>query len=84
MIEIEKLEEGLNNLRGLDFEACAKEERATGNTNVLMTTDERFQMRLAARALGINVHDLKELPLKKYMKVQQKTFSFLFDLRLMK
>ena len=79
MIEIEKLEEGLNNLRGLDYIAAAKEERATGNSNVLLNTDEKFQMRLAAKALGVNHNDLNELPLKQYLKVQQKVFTFLFN-----
>ncbi|MBR4903700.1 MAG: hypothetical protein IKZ53_03440 [Selenomonadaceae bacterium] len=77
-IDFEKLDVGLNNLRGFDFEAVSKEERATGNTSVLMATDEKFQIRLAARALGINVNDIRELPLKTFVKVQQRVFNFLF------
>lgn len=78
MIDIEQLKEGLQNLRGLDFEACAQQERAAGNTSLLLRNDERFLSRLAALALKINVHDIKDLPLREYVDVIQTVLNFLF------
>lgn len=78
MIDIERLKENLNNLRGLDFEQCAQQERAAGNTSLLLRNDERFLSRLAALALKINVHDIKELPLREYVDVIQTVLNFLF------
>lgn len=78
-IDIEKLKENLNNLRGLDFELCAQQEKAAGNTNIFLRGDERFQSRLAAHALKIPVAEVRELPLLDYLKVVQEVFSFLFN-----
>lgn len=76
-IDIEKLKENLNNLRGLDFESCAQQEKAAGNTNIFLRGDERFQSRLAAHALKIPVAEIRELPLIDYLKVIQAVFNFL-------
>lgn len=77
MIDIEKLEENLQNLRGLDFEICVQQEKASGNTNIFLRGDERFQSRLAAHALKIPVADIRELTLSEYLKVIQAVFNFL-------
>ena len=78
MVDISKLEEGLENLRGYDFEACAGRVRKKGNTNVLLKADESFQAELAAAALKCPVDDIRALPLKQYSQVIQKVFNFLF------
>ena len=77
-IDASKLVEKLETLRGLDFEAAEAEERAAGNTAVEMTFSKSFQVRLAAKALGENVHDLKSLPLKDYYKITAQVSRFLF------
>lgn len=77
-IETKNLIEKLETLRGLDFEAAEAEERAAGNTAVEMTFSKSFQVRLAAKALGANVHDLKSLPLKDYYKITSQVSRFLF------
>ncbi len=79
MVDFNKLDEGLNNLRGLDFEQAESQERAAGNNFPEVTFSKSFQARLAARALGMNVHDLKALPLRDYSQVCQRTFNFLFS-----
>lgn len=79
-IDITKLEEGLENLRGFDYEAAAARVRKTGNNNILLKADERFQAELASMALQCHVADIRELPLKKYSHVIQKVFNFLFEL----
>lgn len=76
-IDIEKLKENLNNLRGLDMELCVQQEKAAGNTNIFLRGDERFQSRLAAHALKIPVAEIRELPLSEYLKIVQEVFSFL-------
>lgn len=77
MIDIEKLKENLQNLRGLDFEICVQQEKASGNTNIFLRGDERFQSRLAAHALKIPVAEIRELTLSEYLKVIQAVFNFL-------
>lgn len=78
MVDVSNLTEKLEELKGYDFEAVEKEERTAGNIAVNISMTPSFQSRLAARALGVNPHDIKELPLKKYSKVMLEVFSFLF------
>ena len=78
MLDTAKLEEGLAKLRGLDFEQCEAAERAAGNTFPEISFQKSFQARLAAKALGVNPHDIKELPLREYNSVCQRVFNFLF------
>lgn len=78
-IDISKLDEGLNKLRGLDFEQCEAQERAAGNTFPELSFNKSFQARLAARALDVPTADIKELPLKQFAKVTQAVFNFLFN-----
>ncbi|MBR6711956.1 MAG: hypothetical protein IKI76_03065 [Selenomonadaceae bacterium] len=77
MIDVKKLDEGLNKLNGFDLEAVEKEERLAGNTTLELSTSKSFQARLAARALNMNVHDLKSLPLKEYNQICLRVFGFL-------
>lgn len=72
------LEEDLEKLRGLDYEACAARVRKKGNSNILLKADESFQVELAATALGVPAADIRELPLKEYSYVLQTVFNFLF------
>lgn len=78
MIDVNFLKEKLDNLTGLDFEECEKEERTSGNNSVDVSLSKSFQARLAARALGVNPHEIKGLPLKKYSKVVMEVMTFLF------
>lgn len=79
MIDITNLTEKLNSLSGLDFEECEAEERKIGNNSIDITFSKSFQARLAARALGCNPHDIKNLPLRKYSKVVTGVLTFLFS-----
>ena len=78
MVDVSNLKEKLNNLTGLDFEECEKEERTAGNNSVDVSLSKSFQARLAARALEVNPYEIKELPLKKYSKVVMEVMTFLF------
>lgn len=62
----EKIREGMAQLTGRDVLEVEAEERATGNNLADLTLSKKFQARLAARALQMNVHDLRELPMRKY------------------
>lgn len=77
MIDYKKLEEGLDKLNGYDLENAEREERLAGNTTLELSTSKSFQARLAARALGMNVHDLKSLKLREYNRLCLRTFGFL-------
>lgn len=78
MVDISNLTEKLNELTGLDFEECEKEERLAGTNSVDVSFSKSFQARLAAKALGVNVWDIKDLPLKKYAQVTMQVMTFLF------
>ena len=77
MVDTSKLPEKLNALTGLDFELVEAQERASGNAYLDVTFTKSFQARLAAQALGVPVADIKELPLKEYIKVCGKVLNFL-------
>lgn len=79
MVDISNLTEKLKSLTGLDFEEAEKIERSTGNTAVDMTFSKSFQIRLAAMALGVDVWELKELPLPQYSRIGMEVFTFLFS-----
>ena len=78
MVDTSNLTEKLNELKGLDFEECERDERTSGNNSVDVTFSKSFQARLAARALNCNPYEIKELPLKKYNKVVTEVMTFLF------
>ena len=78
-MDISKLDEKLNTLRGLDFELAETQERAAGNNFPDVTFTKGFQSRLAALALGVPTADIKELPLREYSAVCGKVFNFLYN-----
>lgn len=80
MVDITKLEEGLSELRGLDFEAAENQTRLSSNTNLVVpviSMTHEFQARLAAIALKVPYQDISTLPLKKYRRVCQAVQNFL-------
>ena len=77
MIDVQKLDEGLNKLTGRDLIAIEREERLTGNTSLEITTSKGFQGRVAARALGMNPHDLLDLPMNEFNQICIRAFGFL-------
>ena len=79
MVDIKNLAGKLDELTGNDFEAVEREERSAGNNAIDVSLSKSFQARLAARALGVNPHEIKDLPLKKYSKVIVTVVSFLFN-----
>lgn len=78
MIDTNKLEEKLAELTGHDFELAEFAERNVGNSTPLLTFSSAFQARLAARALDCTPGDLKDLPLKEYTAIINRTANFLF------
>lgn len=77
--EITKIEEGLKNLKGIDYEAAEKAERNSGNMMPLINFSTGFQIRLAAKALGTNPHEIKSLPINEYNLIANTTSNFLFS-----
>ena len=78
-IDTTNLTEKLESLRGLDFEAAETQERAAGNSAIEMSFSKSFQARLAAKALGVNIHDIKALPMKEYFKITNAVSRFLYN-----
>lgn len=78
MIDTLKLEENLMQLKGRDFELAEFAERNKGNSSPLITFSSAFQARLAAMALDCTPDDLKDLPLKEYTSIINRTANFLF------
>ena len=76
-MEIDKLEKNLDELNGYDMLILEQEERLTGNKTLELSMSKSFQARLAAKALGINVNDIKALPLRQFNEICVRVFSFL-------
>ena len=76
---IATLKENLGKLKGVDFEDVERQERNAGNISINASMTPSFQSRLAALALDVNPHDLKELPIKQYNKINLEVFNFLFS-----
>lgn len=77
-IDMKQLEEGLSNLRGLDFEAAENFVRRKNVAVAEISFSKEFQARLAAAALKVPYEDVAELPLRQYAQVTQAVFNFLF------
>ena len=77
-VDFKKLEDGLSNLRGLDFEAAENFVRRKNAAVVEVSLSKEFQARLAAAALKVPYEDVAELPLRHYAQVTQAVFNFLF------
>lgn len=78
-MDTSKLEENLLKLKGHDFELAEFAERNKGNNATLITFSSAFQARLAAMALKCTPDDLKDLPLKEYTEIINRTANFLFS-----
>lgn len=78
MTDITKLEEKLMMLKGRDFELAEFAERNKGNNTPLLSFSSAFQARLAAMALDCTPDDLKDLPLREYTAIINRTANFLF------
>ena len=79
MIDLEKLDAGLNKLTGRDLESAELEERAQNNGYPMIEFTNGFRIRLAAKALGVNHHDLRDLPAKEYQAICRRVTNFLND-----
>lgn len=78
-IDTSKLEEQLKTLTGRDFEEAEKEERRAGNTTPMIQFTSGFLSRLGARALGVNPHEIKNMPLNEYTDFIVRTSNFLYS-----
>ena len=78
MFDKKKLEAGLENLSGLDFELAEKRARSSGETTPIISLSSKFQLHLAAIALGENVNELKTMKIRDYNKMLATVSSWLF------
>lgn len=76
-LDTKKLQAGLENLSGYDFEQAEKNERMAGNMTPDITFSKSFQARLAAKALSESVMDIRNLPIKEYTLVTSMVGNFL-------
>lgn len=77
-IDYKKLEAGLNKMTGYDFEKAEEEARALGIQIIDVSLSKMFHALLAAKALKINVDDIRALPLREYQQVTNSVGLFLF------
>lgn len=80
-INFDELEEKLEGLTGLDFEQAQKSFKAKYKDESfgVVQLNSKFQIELAAVAIGVNANDLKSLPLKTYSKLCNKVQNFLLN-----
>lgn len=77
-MNIEELRCGLEKLTGYDMEKVETECRNAGNFSLFITTTSDFQSRIASRALGISVHELRSLPFREYNRMLNEVTRFLY------
>lgn len=73
-----KLDEGLEQLKGYDFEEVEREEHVAGNFSGEIGTTKTFQARLAARALNVPYPEIQAMGIKDYARLTIKVFNFLY------
>ena len=78
MIDLKELWTKLEGLTGNDFESAEMQERQSGNRAADLSSTRSFQARLAAYALKINPHEIKNLSLSEYWNVTTVVGNFLF------
>lgn len=74
-----KLEEGLKQLTGYDFEEVEKTCRLKGDAAPEIMFSKDFQSRLAAKALGIGLDEIKKMALPEYVAITQEVSRFLLS-----
>ena len=74
-----KLEEGLKQLTGYDFEEVEKACRLKGDVSPEITFSKDFQSRLAAKALSVGLDEIKKMPLPEYVATTQEVSRFLLS-----
>ena len=72
------LQAGLEALTGYDFEQAENAERTAGNMTPDISFSKGFQARLAAKALGVSITDIKNLGIREYAVITTKVMNFLF------
>lgn len=77
-IDLSKLKEKLEMLTGFDIEAAEAEERAARNMAPDVSFSKRYQARLAAKALGCTVDDVRALKANEYNVATALVSDFLF------
>lgn len=77
-IDFESLKNKLQGLNGLDFIEVEREARLDGDVMPMISFSTNFQIRLAARALETNPHELEKLPLNQYVQIANTVSNFFF------
>lgn len=80
MLDVKNLEEKLESLTGYDYETARRYFRLKNKDFFgVEQLNSEFQAEVAALALGANVNELKELPMKKYAKICNGVQRFLIS-----
>ena len=78
-MDFTNLEEKLAELTGYDFEEAEKACRLKGDASPEISFSKDFQSRIAAKALGVKVSEIKKLSIPKYVEITQQVNRFLFS-----
>lgn len=77
MVDITKLEKGLEELTGYDFEDAERAIRQKGDMTPDITFSKNFQTKLAAKAMGITSDKIKAMGIREYVEITTTTSNFL-------
>ncbi len=78
MFDMDKMEAGLNELTGVDFEQAENAERMNGNMMPDISFSKSFQARLAAKALNVPIEKVKAAKINEFTTVTTQVSNFLF------
>ena len=78
MLDVKMLNEKLEGLTGYDYETARRHFKLKNKDFFgVEQLNSEFQAEIAALALGVNVNELKELPMKKYSRICNEVQRFL-------
>lgn len=79
MLDYKKLDAGLAELSGLDYEEAESKVRAVGDMTPDISFSKKFQARLAAKALGMKPEEFRALPIQEYAEATTTVSNFLLE-----
>ena len=79
MVDKKKMRAGLEGLTGYDFEEAEKAARMGGDMTPDVSFSKDFQARIAAKAAGVSVDEIKKLNIKEFTEITSTVNNFLFE-----
>lgn len=78
-IDYNKLNTGLNTLKGTDYNECEKKARALGDISPDLNYSKTFQAVIASKVLEVGYDEIVALPIKEFVNITSIVNNFLLE-----